>query len=162
MMINQVTNLLERPQMPKIITRSEAMEQGLPRYFTGKPCPSGHIVERITHCAHCTICKNEAQKKYMDSLEQEHKKAKYKNERLLSRYGISLDDYKKLIKEQKYRCKICNNRDRLVLDHCHIRNEFRGLICSRCNTMLGFAKDDIDILASGIEYLINFRESLDV
>jgi len=32
----------------EIITRKQAKERGLKRYFTGKPCKRGHIVERST------------------------------------------------------------------------------------------------------------------
>lgn len=42
--------------MPVIIKRSEARAQGLNRYFTGKPCPQGHVVERIVSSGACTIC----------------------------------------------------------------------------------------------------------
>jgi hypothetical protein len=40
----------------KIITRAEAKVQGLQRYFTGKPCKRGHIVERRTSGGNCVIC----------------------------------------------------------------------------------------------------------
>ena len=43
------------------------------------------------------------------------------------------------------------------LDHDHETNTFRGIICSRCNTMLGMAKDSILRLESGIRYLTNFQ-----
>ena len=39
----------------EIITRQQAKEQGLVRYFTGKPCKHGHIAERyLGGC--CVIC----------------------------------------------------------------------------------------------------------
>lgn len=40
----------------KQITRREAKEQGLKRYFTGKPCKHGHISERYTRCGGCIKC----------------------------------------------------------------------------------------------------------
>jgi len=41
----------------KIITRKEAKEQGLKRYFTGKPCKHGHVSERLTYggCIECKV-----------------------------------------------------------------------------------------------------------
>ncbi len=42
----------------QIIKRKEAKSQGLTRYFTGKPCPQGHICERFVsygQCLECTI-----------------------------------------------------------------------------------------------------------
>lgn len=40
----------------QIITRKEAMEQGLARYFTGKPCKKGHISERFASNSTCITC----------------------------------------------------------------------------------------------------------
>ena len=39
----------------EIITRKEAKEQGLKKYFTGKPCPRGHISERYMS-GRCVAC----------------------------------------------------------------------------------------------------------
>lgn len=39
----------------EIISRKEAVERGLPKYFTGKPCRRGHIATRYTAGA-CTKC----------------------------------------------------------------------------------------------------------
>lgn len=40
----------------KIISRKEAKELGLKRYFTGKPCKHGHIEERYTSNKGCKGC----------------------------------------------------------------------------------------------------------
>ena len=40
----------------KIISRKEAIEQGLKNYFTGKPCKYGHISERRTRNGSCAEC----------------------------------------------------------------------------------------------------------
>ncbi len=39
--------------------RSEAKAQGLKRYFTGKSCPRGHIVERLVSNGDCCACNDE-------------------------------------------------------------------------------------------------------
>lgn len=39
-----------------IITRAEAKRLGLKRYFTGNPCPHGHIAERWTSSGACYEC----------------------------------------------------------------------------------------------------------
>jgi hypothetical protein len=52
----------------KIISRQEAIEQKLTRYFTGKPCKHGHIAKRTVSNKSCTEChklhslKNKSQK----------------------------------------------------------------------------------------------------
>lgn len=43
----------------QVITRKEAVQQGLSRYFTGKVCPHGHLVERYTSTYKCVTCSAE-------------------------------------------------------------------------------------------------------
>lgn len=40
----------------KIITRQEAIEKGLVRYFTGNPCKHGHVAERYVAGFGCVVC----------------------------------------------------------------------------------------------------------
>jgi hypothetical protein len=42
--------------MPEIITRKEARERGLKRFFTGLPCKHGHASERQAHNWACIEC----------------------------------------------------------------------------------------------------------
>jgi hypothetical protein len=58
------------------------------------------------------------------------------------------------------KCEICGNVDKLVWDHCHKNNIFRGTLCSNCNTALGLFKDDTNNLNNAINYLIKFTESI--
>ena len=48
----------------QIISRAEAIKQGLKRYFTGKPCKHGHVAEREVFNATCVECERAAAKKY--------------------------------------------------------------------------------------------------
>jgi hypothetical protein len=40
----------------EVISRKEAKERGLKRYFTGKPCKHGHVAERFINriCVECS------------------------------------------------------------------------------------------------------------
>jgi hypothetical protein len=82
---------------------------------------------------------------------------KYKSlrdEKLQTRYGISEDDFTKLKLKQKDQCVICAKSDtELVVDHCHVKGNVRGLLCQRCNLGLGHFKDNITYLAKAIQYL---------
>jgi hypothetical protein len=40
----------------KYLSRKEALEKNLPRYFTGQQCPRGHISERKTKKGLCVEC----------------------------------------------------------------------------------------------------------
>ena len=44
-----------------------------------------------------------------------------------STYGISLDEYEQLMHEG--RCAICSNTERLRIDHCHVSEHVRGVLC---------------------------------
>jgi 5-methylcytosine-specific restriction endonuclease McrA len=48
----------------EIITRAEAIERGLKRYFTGEPCKYGHVAERLTSRSYCCVCNNLQSKKH--------------------------------------------------------------------------------------------------
>lgn len=78
---------------------------------------------------------------------------------LEKRYKLTHADYEKLLKEQKGKCKICQTtfpggrRNTFSVDHCHKTNQIRGLLCIKCNSLLGQANDDITILQRAILYL---------
>src|SRR3989304_9918108 len=46
-----------------------------------------------------------------------------------------------------------NTDRRFAVDHNHDTDEIRGLLCQLCNTMLGLAGDNIEILQRAIYYL---------
>jgi len=51
-------------------------------------------------------------------------------------------------------CEVCGGTDGgIQFDHCHQRGIFRGWLCSNCNIILGFAKDNPDVLRKLIVYL---------
>lgn len=43
----------------QVISRSDAKAAGQKRYFTGKPCPQGHVSERMVNCKVCVECSKE-------------------------------------------------------------------------------------------------------
>lgn len=43
-------------EQPVVISRLEARAQGLTRFFTGLPCPHGHIAARIVRNYNCVAC----------------------------------------------------------------------------------------------------------
>lgn len=43
----------------ELITRAEALAQGLNRYFTGKPCKRGHVSQRTIGASNCIACHKE-------------------------------------------------------------------------------------------------------
>ena len=77
---------------------------------------------------------------------------------LKRKYNITPEQLQDMYEEQNYTCKTCpTHKDEtprgLYIDHCHKTYEVRGLLCQDCNSMLGFAKDNPEILLKGAEYL---------
>ena len=53
--------------------RSDAKALGLTRYFTGKPCPRGHIEDRMTSSGRCCVCANADKVARRKARPEEHK-----------------------------------------------------------------------------------------
>jgi hypothetical protein len=88
-------------------------------------------------------------------------------------YGITPKDYDEMILKQNGKCDICKedptrentaikNETILIpvdftrflhIDHNHITNKVRGLLCGNCNRALGLFKDNILRLENAILYL---------
>jgi hypothetical protein len=72
-------------------------------------------------------------------------------------YGVTLESYEAMLASQAGVCAVCKDINpsgkRLAVDHHHESGKVRGLLCSRCNTMIGHARERIDILVAAIGYL---------
>jgi len=74
-------------------------------------------------------------------------------------YGVTHDEFLALLAAQDGVCAICGGTEEskrqrtLSVDHDHATGVVRGLLCNRCNPMLGYARDDIAVLHAAIEYL---------
>lgn len=79
----------------------------------------------------------------------------YQRIRYLKKYGLTIQDYRRMIKKQKGMCAICFGKSirALAVDHHHKTGQVRGLLCGSCNAALGLAKESSDILLRCIEYL---------
>lgn len=85
-----------------------------------------------------------------------------RNRGLIFRYGIDIETYNKILKNQDFKCAICkvatpdDDNYHFQVDHCHKTNEIRGLLCGSCNKMLGLSKDSASSLRAGALYLERF------
>ena len=77
--------------------------------------------------------------------------------RLLKAYGITLEDYYKILKFQGGVCAVCkkspDGRGKLHVDHNHITGIIRGLLCYSCNAGLGKFKEDPELFRRAVVYL---------
>lgn len=74
-----------------------------------------------------------------------------------SLYGLSARDFDALFLSQGRRCAICQTIDpgrrSFAVDHDHTTGRVRGILCGRCNAVLGLAKESVETLARAIRYL---------
>jgi hypothetical protein len=68
-------------------------------------------------------------------------------------YGITLEQREALYASQAGVCALCEVNEAEVVDHDHQTGKVRGLLCNKCNLMLGHAEDDVIVLQAAIEYL---------
>jgi hypothetical protein len=74
-------------------------------------------------------------------------------------YGISMADYEAMFERQGGACAICKRTGvALCVDHCHLTGEVRGLLCSLCNSAIGFCSDDPAVLQAAAAYLQAARD----
>lgn len=52
----------------QLVSRQEAIELGLVRYFTGEACKRGHVAERYTLGGGCTECQRELVEKQREAV----------------------------------------------------------------------------------------------
>lgn len=79
------------------------------------------------------------------------------------KYGITLDEYNTMLKQQNKRCAICSIHSddlniKLCVDHCHDTGTVRGLLCSMCNRAIGFLSDDAYLLEKAARYLREYSD----
>lgn len=87
-----------------------------------------------------------------------------KDRLIAGKYGLTVEEYQQMIEATEGKCPICNvelvfegsNRKceaRACVDHDHATGEVRGIVCSRCNLLIGKAKDDAALLMRAAKYL---------
>jgi hypothetical protein len=81
---------------------------------------------------------------------------------LRANYGISLEDYRARYFAQAGLCALCGQPEQarvhgrvrwLCVDYDHTAGRVRGLLCLICNTLLGKANEDPDLIRAAITYL---------
>lgn len=110
--------------------------------------------------------KSQKNKEWYQTVKEEKKKFYHENKEhkknitYKSKYGITLEEYNKLLTSQNNACAICKSSGdecgrALAIDHDHLTGKIRGLLCSKCNISLGNINDNIEILETMIQYLKN-------
>jgi DNA-binding transcriptional MerR regulator len=129
-------------------------------FCVDRSSPSGHT----TRCKECIRKISKEYKKKHPERAQENQRLYRQSHRemihnryLFKKYGISLQDYKRMWTGQGGRCAICQKEERLCVDHAHDSGMVRKLLCHGCNMLLGMARDNEEVLSAAIEYLRGSR-----
>lgn len=107
--------------------------------------------------ARCRDCRsNIAKERFIRNREAESHKRRYQH--IKSRYGLSPEEYDAMCEIQDGKCAICQRSRPLTIDHNHKTDAVRGLLCYSCNSFIGMAQDNIEILQKAIEYLCKYEK----
>jgi len=65
--------------------------------------------------------------------------------------------------DKNFQCPVCKKKSfnkgmGACLDHDHETEKFRGYICNKCNSALGFFEDNINYIRSALNYLEKHRD----
>ena len=96
--------------------------------------------------------------------------AKWKREESLKRHQMTSSEYQKLLDSQNGLCAICKVEIQggrgLFVDHDHsccksgmtsCKKCNRGLLCLKCNVLIGMVGDSVSTLRSMLSYLENYK-----
>lgn len=170
-------------KLEPIMNRKEALEAGL-QFYEGKPCKNCGGTQRNVSDWNCTECgrararvasekaKHDGRRKINRQKYESGEAGKANRKRwyegggrtanrkamLKSKFGITLEDYDRMLLEQQGCCKVCGIHvddyyRHLAVDHDHTTGKVRALLCDPCNVALGMLKEDTDIMKKLIKYV---------
>ena len=137
-----------------------------------KPCVSTERIKKFTDCKGEWIPINQE-----NFIRRKHSNGKYYfsnicrkcdaeaswESHIIKTFNVTAEQYYEQLRKQGGGCAICKTTDvggndrvfRLFIDHDHISGINRGILCNKCNMMIGKqgGKDDPEILFNGFEYL---------
>ena len=150
------------PQRPKAMVEAGLCRKGLHEWIDGQrqclPCQREHDRNRVR------VYDPEKRSEYNRRWRERHPE-KYRESKLKHRYGLTIARWNELLLLQGERCAICQTDEpggiNWHVDHDHAccptdrtcGKCVRGLLCGKCNQLLGTAKDDVSILAKAIDYI---------
>lgn len=108
-----------------------------------------------TECKPCMRRKTAAAKRRDPQRFKDHAWAKK-----LREYGLTPQSYDAILAQQHGRCAICHRANphpsgvRMNTDHCHDTGVVRGILCIKCNAMLGWVE------AVGLDAINDYLTSL--
>ena len=119
--------------------------------------PKVYVGRDYSYCKPCVSIRRKTQwASNKDHIARLNRKSRLKKE-----YGLSIEEYELLLKQQFGECAICRSKTgtrktktrTLAVDHDHKTGKVRGLLCQPCNTVLGMFNDNPTLFKRAIKYL---------
>lgn len=117
--------------------------------------------QRLPRCRDCMKAARRAwyrqNREYVAAYQRDYE-SRTRRRAHLKKYGITPDDFDELMIIQSGACAACGGSQTYVavhldVDHCHVTGRVRGLLCRRCNTAIGLAKESPTLLRELAAYL---------
>lgn len=172
--------------MKKVRTRRSPNSVSTCLHCDVKLVPSVNWAEcqQKRRCHTCSSCLSERARKYrkanpnyasewrawdkkrkaeMTALEREKYIRRVRGYNLKKCYGMTIEQFEEMLTSQGGVCAICkgdssNGKYRnLHVDHCHDTGKIRGILCNRCNSVLGYVEENIETLFNAANYLAQYR-----
>lgn len=111
------------------------------------------------YCAKCESDRQNEWRKLQRTKNPLVFKRRDKNTKLKHLFGLNIDQYEQMVKNQNNKCAICDNPEKtrhLAVDHNHNTGQIRKLLCTHCNNLLGNCREQIAVLQKAIRYIEEF------
>lgn len=141
-----VASSISKINMEKICTKCNISKKLSDYYTTGKPNKSLR--------GDCKECFNRIHRReWWENSKKYYFKHLAGRNKTIKKLWLSQEFYQEQIALQDWKCKICAEKKKLVVDHCHSTNKFRWLLCNKCNLWIWHLKDDIELVKKAVLYL---------
>ncbi len=109
----------------------------------------------------CRAAYNPLQRQRSNSKWYANNRTAQQSYRRVVKYGITTEQYARLLLDQENSCAICARLFEGVgkassapcVDHDHNTGSVRGILCGACNKMIGLAREDQTSLLRAVDYL---------
>ena len=151
-------NLIEESQFYKRLDSTDGLYHSCIRCMKNRTANKYKENPELKHQKNIEWAKNNPQKMSAISRKYHSKnKPKEQRDKLLSRYGLTQEQYDLMCLKQDNKCSICketcSSGKNLSVDHCHSTGKIRGLLCKKCNLGLGNFRDSLIFLENAKKYL---------
>jgi hypothetical protein len=117
-----------------------------------KPLEAFHRQKSGKHGRHC-YCKDCYNARYCGQQRAKVPTEQRRQQNVKARYGLTMPELQAMADAQARRCGICEaHLTRYCVDHDHSTGRVRGLLCHRCNILIG-GWDDQEWRRKALQYL---------